>query len=164
MRVFAVFAIFTLMLTGPEMSRAAESPRIRGGGGDLPGALQMSAEDCQRLLARRGGAVAHRPDAGVSYQPGQDVHGRPVAPAELPGSNPLPLDGLLTLDVTIPLSTLMGSRAPARVGDSELSVSRVTIDPATGRLAFDGRPVDGSAETAIAAACVEQLKQPAKPR
>jgi hypothetical protein len=131
--------------------------------------LTMTAEDCLRLLRRLGngsGDILHRPDPGVAYQPGRDVdsQGRPIAPADLPGSNPLPLDRLLTLDVKIPLSTLMGSgHTPPKVGDSELHVTQVTIDPMSGQLLFDGRPLDGAPEDAVAAACRQELHRPAKP-
>ena len=39
----------------------------------------ISGQDCQRL-------VRHVPAPDVAYKPGVDVHGKPVAPADLPGS------------------------------------------------------------------------------
>jgi hypothetical protein len=41
--------------------------------------VQVTKQDCARL-------VHHQPSADVAYQPGVDVHGRPVAAADLPGS------------------------------------------------------------------------------
>ena len=123
----------------------------------------MSAADCQRLLARLGsGDILHTPDPGVNYQPGHDVdsQGRPIAPADLPGSNTLPLDRLLTLDVKIPLSSLM-SNTPDRLKESELHVTTVTIDPASGQVMFNGQPLQGGEADAVAAACRRQLKLPA---
>jgi len=127
----------------------------------------MSAADCRRLLARYGtGDIAHQPDAGVNYQPGRDVdsQGRPIAPADLAGGNPLPLDKMLTLDVKIPLSTLLGSsRTPPKVGDSELHVTTVTVDPMTGRLSFDGRPLDEVPDDVVVNACRQHLSKTPKP-
>ncbi|MGE5503210.1 MAG: hypothetical protein ACM31L_02195 [Actinomycetota bacterium] len=42
-------------------------------------AVQVTKQDCARL-------VHYTPSADVAYKPGVDVHGKPVAPADLPGS------------------------------------------------------------------------------
>jgi hypothetical protein len=177
MPVLSRFAIYALLPglaclawlgAGPAAWAADQAGKSRGGAESViptQPPVAMSVADCQRLLARLGsGDILHRPDPGVTYQPGRDVdsQGRPIAPADLPGSNPLPLDRLLTLDVKIPLSTLMGSdRTPPKVGESELHVTQVTVDPMNGQLMFDGQPLEGREEDAVAAACRRQLRLPA---
>lgn len=128
--------------------------------------IVLDAAECRRLLARQGSVTAHQPAPDVTYQPGRDVDskGRPIAPADLPGSNAFPFDGPITLDLKIPLSTLLGDRTPPKVGSSETNVGKVAIDPKTGRLAFNGQPMEPKGEDALAAACRDYLakRQPTR--
>lgn len=128
--------------------------------------IVLDAADCRRLLARQGSVTMHQPAPDVTYQPGRDVdsQGRPIAPADLPGSNPFPMDGPITLDLLIPLETLLGSRTPPRMGKAETSVGKVAIDPKTGRLAFNGQPLEPKGEDALAAACRDYLAKHPAPR
>lgn len=59
-----------------------------------PARVTVTRADCQRL-------VQHIPDAGVAYQPGVDVGGRPVAPADLGGGIDLGLPETYSFDVDI---------------------------------------------------------------
>src|SRR3546814_6653283 len=90
-----------LLPGGPGPALAAEKGAAAGIGAESTGAgepapvIAMPVADCRRLLARIGsGDVLYQPDPGVNYQPGRDVdsQGRPIAPAPLPGSTPLPLE------------------------------------------------------------------------
>ncbi|MGF1610591.1 MAG: hypothetical protein ACFCUQ_14410 [Kiloniellales bacterium] len=54
----------------------------------------ITRQDCARL-------VKHLPDADVAYQPGQDVYGRPVAPADLDGGLQIELPETYSFDVLI---------------------------------------------------------------
>lgn len=89
--------------------------------------------DCVRLLQER---QVLRPD----YQPGVDVNGRPVVPADLPdqagAQQGLPPNIVIAL--TRPLSAV-APNAPAAVANSDVSVGQVAIDPLTGRAALNGR-------------------------
>lgn len=49
---------------------------------------------------------AHKPDSGVAYQPGVDVHGNPVAPADLNGGAAM----AVSETVTVPLSVDLAER------------------------------------------------------
>jgi hypothetical protein len=131
-------------------------------GGDLPVIVTLDAADCRRILARAGtGTLLHQPADDVAYRPGRDVDssGRPVAPADLPVTNPLPL-GPIELPINITLTELLGSRAPPRVGVSELNVARVSIDPMSGKVAFNGQPLEPRGEDAVASACRQYLAGP----
>lgn len=142
-------------------------PKPEAGPGQPALIVSLDAADCRRLLAEREAAdVAHRSDAGVEYRPGRDVdsRGRPIPPADLPGANPLPLTGPLTLPLTMRLQDLLGSRTPANLGESDLGVARVAIDPMTGRLAFNGQPLERPAEDAIAQACRAYLARHKPPK
>jgi hypothetical protein len=123
--------------------------------------VALDARDCRRLLAQRNILVPHQPAPDVTYRPGRDVdsQGRPIAPADLPGGNPMPLDGIIELPIRMPLSGLPGlSQVPGSVKqESTLRIATLTIDPMSGRLTFDGKPLDPQAENAVAAACRDYM-------
>lgn len=131
---------------------------------DLPVVVSLNAADCRRLLAQRGMVTAHQPAPDVNYQPGRDVDskGRPIAPADLPGSNPLPLDGMIDLPIRMPLSGLPGlPQVPTAVKEeSRLRIATLSIDPMSGKLAFNGKPLEPPTEDAVAVACREYLTKP----
>jgi hypothetical protein len=85
----------------------------------------MSRQDCERL-------VQHEPAPGVTYQPGVDVHGRPVVPADLGGGAPIelpdviyiPIEVLLQDRFHIPANSVL-FQATAEVGVAELRGNRV---------------------------------------
>ena len=112
--------------------------------------------------------MPHQPAPDVNYQPGRDVdsQGRPIAPADLPGSNPLPLDGMIELPIRMPLSGLPGlPQVPASVKEeSKLRIATLSIDPMSGRLAFNGQPLQAQSEDAVAVACRDYLAKAAQPK
>lgn len=106
---------------------------------------------CQALTAR------HRPAPDVEYVPGVDVRGRAVAPADVPGSagaSPLLLERF-EIPVTLDFARRMGFSG-GRAGTSgqlpgNAEIGRLVIDG--GRVSFNGQPLGGSSQAALAAAC-----------
>lgn len=145
----------------PAMAQAANPPAS-----ELPLIISLDAADCRRLVARSDSRLNHQPNADVTYRPGRDVDssGRPIAPADLPGSSAMPLTGPLELPINLRLSDLLGSRTPPRTGFSELNVARVGVDPMSGRVTFNGEPLEPRGEDAVTMACREYLAGQAKPR
>ena len=134
---------------------------------ELPLVISLDAADCRRLVAQHDSAqITHQPNADVTYRPGRDVdsRGRPITPADLPGSNQTLLSGPLELPINITLSELLGSRTPPRVGVSELSVAKIGIDPMSGKVSFNGQPLERRGEDAVITACREYLASQLKPR
>lgn len=160
--------LVALFMASGACAQASQTPKTpsESPSGTLPTVIVLDAVDCRRLLARQGSVTMHQPAPDVTYQPGRDVdsQGRPVAPADLPGSNPFPMEGPITLDLLIPLETLLGSRTPPRMGKAETGVGKVAIDPKTGRLAFNGQPLDPKGEDALATACRDYLAKHQPPR
>lgn len=84
----------------------------------------------------------HRPAPDVAYQPGVDVHGRPVAPADLAGSPAVVLPQDIPIDLGIPLSAFLGTETPPFLDEAEVDVGRVTVDIRTGALHYNGQRLD----------------------
>ncbi len=109
-------------------------------------AQTISAAEC-RLVVR------HVPAADVAFRPGVDVHGRPVAPAELhPPAEVLPerLRLVLSVDVRRRLGL------PAWL-EGDLPLGVITV--ADGTLLLNGRPIAPEAANGLAAACAAALRR-----
>lgn len=114
-----------------------------GTGGSLSGLVQPDGRIVitREMCAQQ--AIQHRPAPDVTYRPGTDVYGRPVAPADLPGSgvgaNPYGLGDRSSTDILLRPPQAAGGRAGVF---GETYVGRVTVD-ANGRTWINGQPVDG---------------------
>lgn len=134
----------------------------------LPVVVALNAQDCRRLMAQHNILVPLRPAPDVNYQPGRDVdsQGRPIAPADLPGSNPLPLDGMIELPLKMPLSGLPGlsQLSSDMKRESGLAIATLGIDPMSGRLSFNGKPLEPQTEDAVTVACRDYMAKAAQPK
>jgi hypothetical protein len=112
--------------------------------------VYVTRQDCNQL-------VAHHPAPDVTYQPGVDVHGRPVAPADLPGSRNLQiLPDRVTFDLKVnPLA--YGSRLSTSPGDkfanTAMTVARIEVDLLSGALRLNGQPLDSEQTRIVTEAC-----------
>lgn len=93
----------------------------------------------------------YRPEPGQdpTYRPGEDVRGRPVAPADLGGGSRLQLPERFEFEV------LVRPRETGRLRDSRIAVGRVTVLP-DGRLLWNGRPLDEPRRAALLELCARQ--------
>jgi hypothetical protein len=106
--------------------------------------VAISRQDCDRL-------VRHEPAPDVAYQPGVDVHGKPVVPADLGGGAPLelpdviyiPIEVLLQDRFHIPANSVLFN-ATAEVGIAELRGDQVY---------YQGQLLSDPEEAALEAAC-----------
>jgi len=100
--------------------------------------------------------VQYRPAPDVAYQPGVDVHGQAVAPADLPGSPgalghgsldrfeiPLSLDNLRQLRVAVPS---LGRAIPGT-----LEVGRLVVEG--NQVSLNGQPLTASVAEELAGVC-----------
>ena len=137
---YAFPVVFALILQVSAASSAAEQV-----------SLWVTPFDCDAL-------VAHAPDAAVAYRPGVDVDGRPVAPADLPGHEPLAIaTGDVTIELRIPLSEFHDAPASLLplIGNAEIDPGRVTVRDG---VAFLGdHRLTSQDQNAIARACAERL-------
>jgi hypothetical protein len=144
---------------GSQTAKTAQNPPDSATGATATVALD--ARDCRRLLARQNILVPHQPAPDVTYRPGRDVdsQGRPIAPADLPGSSPPLLEGMIELPIRMPLSGLPGlPQVPTSVKEeSRLRIATLAIDPMTGQLTINGKPLEPQTESAVAAACRDYM-------
>lgn len=100
--------------------------------------------------------TAHVPDSGVEYQPGVDVHGKPVVEADL---NPSPVKIPETIRFTITVDTMKyaGIAVPAGV-EGKAAIGEVEIGK-DGRMLFNGAPMEGEAEAALRALCKDKTPE-----
>jgi hypothetical protein len=120
---------------------------------DSKGGVILTPEYCAQL-----------PEAqmvpGGAYQSGVDVNGRPVPPADLPGSianTGLPIGTNILAD---PSRRPGGGAIPGQPGlRQESYIGTVTVDP-QGRALMNGGPLDGPQPGSVAALCAELMRRP----
>ncbi len=101
--------------------------------------------------------VKHVPDADVEYRPGVDVHGKPVIPADLPGSN----DFLIQQPITIPLTADLLSflNLPAAtfpfntMGRTDIQLGTLTVDG--DKVLYNGKPLSDEQQDNLAVLCMK---------
>ena len=108
--------------------------------------LTLSEADCARL-------ARHYPAEDVTYQPGRDVHGKPVAPADLDGGNGLLLPEAVVIPIEIELFERYGIPANQANFKGDAYIGEVVVDVATGRAIFNGQPLQSEDEAELAARC-----------
>ncbi len=104
--------------------------------------VKISKADCARI-------VRYQPQPGVAYTPGVDVYGKKLdgGPADMANSSPIKVPDEITFSMGMDLAKKYGGSD--YTGDS--SMGKVTFK--SGRVYWNGKPLDGADQAAIAAAC-----------
>jgi hypothetical protein len=113
--------------------------------------LSISESDCARL-------AKHYPSDDVTYQPGRDVNGKPVVPADLNGSGGLILPKAVVIPIEIDLFQRYGIPANNANFKGDIFIGEVVVDVASGRATFNGQPLQSDDEAELAARCQQILK------
>lgn len=95
--------------------------------------------------------VEHIPGADVTYQPGIDVNGQPVAPADMPGSPRIQVPEEFSIRITVGLGRRLGIPANPNNFQSEADIGVVSYKD--GRAYFNGQPLEDPDAAALADAC-----------
>jgi hypothetical protein len=82
--------------------------------------IAISRSDCERL-------VRHEPAPDVAYQPGTDVHGRPVAPADLGGGSQIQLPDVIYIPIEVVIQDKYGIPANSVLYDATALVGVVSV-------------------------------------
>jgi len=105
--------------------------------------LEVSRKDCRRLLR-------HEPRADVEYKAGVDVRGKPVAPADVPGSLAIKLPKTINIPIGIDLEEKYGLGAGGKY-TGEATIGTISVRK---RRVYWNKQLLGDAEQArIAEAC-----------
>jgi hypothetical protein len=123
------------------------APRAEAGGGVT---IRVTKADCARL-------VKHEPDADVAYEPGVDVRGNEVAPADLDGGLRIELPETVAIPIEVDLFDRLGLPSDRRYeGDVQVGTVRVDLDD--GRATFNGQPLTPEEQHELARRCQEVLR------
>jgi hypothetical protein len=114
-------------------------------------AIEITRADCNLL-------VKHVPAPDVEYQPGQDVYGNPVAPADLDGGYQVTLPETILIPITVELQERFGIPANSVLykGEAEIGVAEVSLDGE--RVTFNGQELTSPEARALAVACQEMMR------
>lgn len=118
--------------------------------------VQLTREDCQRL-------TRYVPDPGVAYQPGVDVNGRAVTPADLGGAPAIQMPAIqipetIQITIDVDLQDRLGFPANDKNFEADALLGVVTLGP-DGRAYFNGQPLQDEAQYELAQRCQEILRQ-----
>lgn len=95
--------------------------------------------------------VQHVPDADVPYQPGVDVNGRPVAPADLPGNAQIKIPETFEIPITVDLGQRLGIPSDPKRFRAKAQIGTVTYRD--GQAYLNGQPLHDPDAAALSRAC-----------
>ena len=106
--------------------------------------IAISRKDCSRL-------VNHEPAPDVTYQPGVDVHGRPVAPADLGGGQQIQLPDVIYIPIEVLIQDKYGIPANSVLYDATALVGVVSVRG--NQVYFEDQPLTDPEIVALEEAC-----------
>jgi len=115
--------------------------------------IETTQENCARIQK-------HVARNDVTYKAGVDVHGKPVAPADLQ-DQPKFLKDEIVIDLSLPLVDLYDVANPPnrKLQNAEVQVGTVRYEMLSGKFYFNDQPLADTALHAIAEKCVEIYDQ-----
>jgi hypothetical protein len=105
--------------------------------------VQVTRRDCDNVSV-------YTPSPDVNYQPGKDVYGRSVAPADLGGGSNIKMPDQIDINIGIKLDEKYGIGDNGRFS-SEASIGKVTVKD--GAFYWNDKRMDDGDQHAIAEAC-----------
>jgi hypothetical protein len=106
--------------------------------------IAISRKDCDRL-------VNHEPAPDVTYQPGVDVHGRPVAPADLGGGQQIQLPDVIYIPIEVLVQDKYGIPANSVLYDATALIGVVAVRG--NRVYFEDQELTNPEIAALEQAC-----------
>jgi hypothetical protein len=108
-----------------------------------PGYLEVDPAACARM-------VEHVPDADVTYQPGVDAHGNPVAPADL-NPSPIQVPDVIWIPLDLDLQRSFGVPGTRRLFDGKVILGTIRVEGS--HVTYDGQELTDPQSQALAALC-----------
>ena len=104
--------------------------------------------------------VKHTPDASVAYQPGVDVNGNAVAPADLPGAPQMKLPDQIKIPLTINLAQSLNLNTSSypynQLGaGTEAVIGTLSVDTTGDKVLFNGQPISDTQQDKLAVLCMQ---------
>ena len=109
--------------------------------------VAISRRDCEQL-------VSHEPAPDVTYLPGVDVHGRPVAPADLGGGSQIALPEVIYIPIEVLVQDRFGIPANSVLYQATAEVGVASVRG--NQVFFQDKPLTDPEITALEAACRER--------
>lgn len=110
--------------------------------------VAISRRDCERL-------VRHEPAPDVAYQPGVDVHGRPVVPADLGGGTPLELPDVIYIPIEVFIQDRFGIPANSVLFNARAQVG--VVDVRGSQVYYEDQLLTDPETAALEAACRDRV-------
>ncbi len=110
--------------------------------------IAVSRQDCQRL-------VRHQPAPDVTYQPGVDVHGNAVAPADLGGGQQIELPDVIYIPIEVLLQDKYGIPANSVLYNARAQVGVVEVRG--NRVFYEDQELTDPETAALEAVCRDRL-------
>lgn len=116
--------------------------------------INVTEKNCSRI-------EKHFARDDVTYKPGVDVRGKPVAPADLNDSR-IKLPDNITIDLSLPLKDLYaGDRVTnGTLQGAEVQIGKLEYSISSGKIKFNGQELADPALHAIALKCREIYFKP----
>jgi hypothetical protein len=112
--------------------------------------IAVSRRDCEQL-------VKHEPAPDVTYQPGVDVHGNAVAPADLNGGSQLKLPEVIYIPLEVLIQDKYGIPANSVLYDATALVGVVSVRG--NQVYFEDKLLSDPEIAALEAACRDRSAQ-----
>jgi hypothetical protein len=114
---------------------------------------ELDPKVCQQMATYHPDSSMQSPD----YQPGMDVHGKPVVEADIT-PNVIKAPETYSFDITVDLAEYIGLAAPVGI-ESKESMGQIVIDK-DGHMTFNGKPLEGEAEKTLRDLCAPKPPEP----
>lgn len=110
--------------------------------------IAITKADCSQL-------IAHAPMPGVEYQPGVDVEGNAVAPADLGGQPQIKIPDTIHIPITVDIAKRFGIPTTADLFKPEAYIGSAQVSLKDGRAWFNGQPLSSEEQHALARLCAQ---------
>ncbi len=117
--------------------------------------MHIDPRACQQL-------TKYQPDPGVNYQPGVDVNGKKVAPADINSSNLGNIEDQMVIELNNNTAKAFGLNVPQvktgkvlePLANPEMIIGYITFE--NGKPLFNGKPLDNGQQDELAVLCMHK--------